>query len=97
MKVKVPYNWKEAVAPTFNQDRVRRAGVSCRAKKMTVFVDKKMDGGVSTLKTWFKVNDVSDYSMFGVFETIHGVVYYSGLRFEFTNADSYILFRLAFE
>lgn len=96
MKIKVPYTWTQARAGKFNQDAIRRTATTYRTKKLACFISKQNEADVSEIKEWLADNEITDYTMFGVFIDHPDRVYYHGLSFEFKSEDSLMFFKLRF-
>lgn len=97
MKLKLQLNWLKAAKSSFSPDAVRREGKPFRNKKMQCFVPKENDCSVADMKDWFVSNEVTAFTMYGVYnDAPDGKMYYSGLAFEFQNENDTMMFKLTF-
>jgi hypothetical protein len=96
MKIKIPYTWALARSEKFNQDAVRRSSKSFREVRNSCFVSKKTETAVGEIKDWLIANDISQFSMYGVFDDTPTKVYYLGIQFVFESEDQTLFFKLRF-
>ena len=97
MKLKLQINWRGAAKSSFSPDAVRREGSPFRRKKLMCFVPKESDSSTADLKSWFASNEVTAFTMYGVYDVAQdGSVYYAGLAFDFTNENDVMMFKLTF-
>ena len=97
MKLKLQMNWRSAAKSSFSPDAVRREGTPFRNKKLMCMVAKNGDNGVADMKAWFVNNEVTEFSMYGVYDdAADGKMYYMGLAFEFKDENDTMMFKLTF-
>lgn len=97
MKLKLQLNWRNAAKSSFSPDAVRREGQPFRNKKLQCMVPKQNDCSVADLKDWFISNDVTAFTMYGVYDDApDGKMYYAGLAFDFQDENDTMMFKLTF-
>lgn len=97
MRVKVPFNWRQASSAKFNQDAVRREGLPYRKKRLKGFISKKSESDMNVVKQWIEDNGIVLKRLLGVFIVHPDHVYYDGVALEFTNDDDMLMFKLRFD
>lgn len=96
MKLKSQLNWRSAAKSSFSPDAVRREGTPFRNKKLMCMIPKENDCSVAEMKQWFVNNEVTAFTMYGVYNDTPEKMYYLGLAFEFQNEDDTMMFKLSF-